>query len=361
MSLKRAFALLSLALVPLVPACSDTTSPKPPPPPPQIKTVASYTYKIENKQLVGLADNDVYAMLVTSGQQLWAGGTAGVAVFPSLSTTKSSEIYNELNGLPNPNVSALAEYENKIYVGTWGGGIGIYDEGASTWSSRTTDNSDVLDDRISAIKISPSEGLVYFGTNNGVSIYDPATDAFTSFTDLGPDLVVSSVEVRLDGSTVERWYGPRYESVDPSDPSVHGITVSRGNNVYRFTTENSPLPEPRVNDIYYDSVRDEFWVSFNTAGIAEVSVVNKTWTFHTTVNGLPSNTVYSVTGANGEIWAGTQDGLARLKGTGKWQPYGRSGGLQADRVRVVYSDDGSRLWLAFVESGAARVDPSSAQ
>jgi ligand-binding sensor domain-containing protein len=55
------------------------------------------------------------------------------------------------------------------------------------------------------------------------------------------------------------------------------------------------------------------------------------------------------------VWAATQDGLARLGADGKWQGYNTSGGLQADRVRRLYSDDGQRLWLGFVQGGAARV------
>ncbi len=360
MNSKRAFALLSIALVSALVACNDTTKPEPPAKPPQITTAASYT---TGKPAL-LTNNDVFSILVTAAGQVWMGGESGIRFYPSItSTTPAGDPVNEINGLPNPYVRAMVEYNGRVYVATWGGGIGIFDEGTQQWSSKQagTSATSLLDNHVSDAVISTAEDRIYFATNLGVSIYNPTAGTFSNFVDLGPDLIVSSVEVRDDNGTIERWYGPRYDTVDPGAAGGHGITVSRGGNVYHFTTSNSPLPEPRVNDIFYDSVRNVFWVAFVTAGIAEVSVANSTWTFYTTVQGLPSNTVYSITRANDDVWAGTQAGLARLKGNGHWESYDRSGGLQSDRVRLVYTDDGSRLWLGFVEAGAARVNPASAQ
>jgi ligand-binding sensor domain-containing protein len=359
-NLKRAFALISVALVSVLIACKPTTVVEPPPPGPQITTVASYTTAAPTD----LPNNDVFSILVTAGGQVWMGGESGLRIYPSVTATKpTGDVINEINGLPNPYVRAAVEYNGRIYIATWGGGIGIYDEGTQQWSSKQagTGSTSLIDNHVSDAVLSTAEDRIYFATNQGVSIYDPTAGTFSNFVNLGPDLIVSSIEVRNDNGTFERWYGPRYDTVDPGAASGHGITVSRGSNVYRFTTSNSPLPEPRVNDIFYDNVRDVFWVAFVTAGIAEVSVTNSTWTFYTTVQGLPSNTVYSITRANDDVWAGTQGGLARLKDNGHWQAYSRSAGLQSDRVRVVYTDDGSRLWLGFVEGGAARVNPASAQ
>jgi len=115
-----------------------------------------------------------------------------------------------------------------------------------------------------------------------------------------------------------------------------------------------------VNDIYYDSVRQTYWVSYVSKGISEVNLTDKTWTSNTLVEGLPSNTVYSVTragngGAGTTLWAATQNGLARLDGK-HWVAFGRSGGLPSDRIRRVYSDDGNRLWVGTVDAGAVKLD-----
>ena len=104
----------------------------------------------------------------------------------------------------------------------------------------------------------------------------------------------------------------------------------------------------------------------STKGVSHVNVQNSSWTTFTTVNGLPSNIVYSVTraaapGGGSTIWVATQNGVARLQSNGAWQGYNSGGGLSHDRVRVVYSPDGTALWIGYVNGGAARLNPASAE
>lgn len=148
-----------------------------------------------------------------------------------------------------------------------------------------------------------------------------------------------------------------------------GITVSRGpSTVYTYTMVNSGLPEPNVTAIFYDpdAGTDIFWVATANKGVSRVVVDAKTWTTYTTVEGLPSNTVNAITraaapGVGTTIWVATQNGVARLEGTGTWQAYNTSGGLASDRVRKVYSDDGQRLWIGYIGDGAAKLNPTNAE
>jgi ligand-binding sensor domain-containing protein len=301
----------------------------------------------------------VFAFLALSNGEFWIGTAAGIARYPDVNATTrpAQDLVNEINGLPNPKVRAMAEFSGKVYVATWGGGLGVYDIAGDSWTTLTTADG-LLDNYVADVAVSPTENLLYFATNAGVSIYDPAADAFEDFEtgDGLLDKLVSAVQVVDNGGTVERWYGPRLdEKVLPALLPFHGITVAKGAaTVYGYTTENSGLAEPNVNDIFHDAVRGVFWVAYSTKGIAEVNVPGSTWMSHTMVQGLPSNTVFSLTRAAGTVWAGTQNGLAKLQ-NGKWQGYNTGGGLQADRVRAVYSDNGERLWVGFVDGGAARV------
>jgi len=357
---RRVLAYVALAALIFVVACgNDPTTPPPPAKPPQISTVTSWT------RTQGLPSNDVYAILVTTEGELWIGTQAGIAVYPSITSTSPNDTINELNGLPNPKVRAMTEYNGFIYVATWGGGIGIFDMAADTWSFRNTANG-MRANNVADVEASPTEDRVYCATTNGVSIYNVTANNFSSF--IPPNLldpVVSAIGVRMNGALVERWYGPRFDSIIPPGAAEdqHGITVSRGaSTVIKYTLANSGLAEARVNDIFPDSDPDSVcWVACTSAGLALVDPNASTWTYATTQNGLPSNLVYSVTRASGTIWVGTQGGLARRRSGGSWQGYDRGAGLQADRVRRVYSDDGTRLWLGFIEGGAARVNPASAQ
>lgn len=360
MNSRRKLALIALLVLIAVWACDDDgTRPDPPPPPPQIDVVMSWT------RAQGLPHNDVHSILVTSEGELWIGTEAGIAVYPSITSTTPDRVVNELNGLPHPKVRAMVEYAGCVYVATWGGGIGIFELASDVWSARTTANG-LRAGAVADLVVSPGEDRVYCATTNGVSIYNVTANTFSSF--IPPNLldpVVSAVDLRTSGPTVERWYGPRFETIiaPGAEETLHGITVSRGaSTVIKYTLANSGLVEARVNDIFCDTDPDSVcWVAFTASGIALVDPNASTWTYHTAEDGLPSDQVYSVTRAAGRLWAGTQGGLARLRGDGRWQGYDRGGGLQADRVSRVYSDDGNRLWLGFVDGGAARVNPASAE
>lgn len=348
------------ALIAAVACEEEATAPPPPPDPPQVTTVKSWT------RSQGLPSNDVYDILVTSEGELWIGTQAGIAVYPGISASAPDRVVNELNGLPNPKVRKMTEYNGVIYVATWGGGIGLFDMTADTWTFKNTANG-LRAGNVADIVASQSEDRVYCATTNGVSIYNPVAGTFASF--IPPNLldaVVSAIDLRVvGGGVVERWYGPRWETVIPpgAEEAKHGITVSRGaSTVIHYTLANSGCAEARVNDLFFDTDADSIcWVTFTTSGIARVDPNASTWTYYTGQQGLPSSQVYTVTRAAGTLWAGTQGGLAKLKGDGRWQGYDSGGGLQADRVRRVYSDDGQRLFLGFIDGGAARVDPASAQ
>lgn len=353
-------SLAALSMITVFVGCEgeEETTVAPPAPPPQITTVQAYS---------GLPDNDVFAMLVLSNGEFWIGTEQGIAVYASVTATQRMGLVNELNGLPNPKVRDLAELDSKVYVATWGGGFAIYDIAGNTWTSRSVANG-LRNSSVTDIEVSPDENKVYMATNDGVSIYDPVADTFASFTTLTRP-VVGAVAVRNSMSGFERWYGPRVESIEDESQGplpAAGITVSRGAAVFTYTMVNSGLPEANVNAIFYDSGagalgEDLFWVATANNGVSQVSVDQSTWTTYTTVQGLPSNTVYSVARIDGTIWVATQNGVARLKVDGTWQGYNTGGGLAADRVRRVYTDDGQRLLIGYIKSGAARLDPNSAQ
>jgi ligand-binding sensor domain-containing protein len=366
----RAARFATLSLIVAVAACEDDVTVAPPGLPPQIATTQTYV-----KGSKGLPNNDVYAILAVSNGELWIGTEQGIAKYPSLSATShsgASDIVNELNGLPNPKVRDMVEYQGKVYVATWGGGFAIYDVAGDTWTSKTVADG-LRHPYVSDIAISTDEARLYFATNDGVSIYDPAGQSFTSFDDLTRP-VVSSVAVRNSTAGFERWYGPKVESVE--DESTEqlpdaGITVSRGTAVVEYTTVNSGLPEPNVNAIFFDeddpnAAEGIFWVATSTRGVSHVNVENSTWTTFTAVNGLPSNIIYSVAraaapGSGSTIWVATQNGVARLQANGAWQGYNTGGGLSHDRVRLVYSPDGTALWIGYVNGGAARLNASGAE
>lgn len=362
------FALL-LAVFAVV-ACDDDGKPSPPDPPPQIKVVQTFRFNPNPADTVtGLQSDSVFDILVDSQDRTWVATESGVSRFID---KQGDGVFNQNNVLPNPKCRALLEHNGKIWIGTWGGGVGIHDIGSDTWTKLNSD-SGLVNDMVS--DIAAVGDSVFIATNGGVSIYTDddqlaMRDRWETIGDEPGELrmplgmpLVSSVEIAHRPTRMEMWYGPRMEEmIPPGDEDLYGITVMREGlalPIY-YTMVNSGLLEAFVTDIFYDEIADLFWVSFATKGLASVDVDGSTWSYYGTADGLPSEVVYSATVVDDVVWIGTQRGIAQ-KLNGTFQGYGRSGGLPSDRVRKVYSDTPSRLWAGFIDAGAARLDPNSAQ
>jgi ligand-binding sensor domain-containing protein len=302
----------------------------------------------------------VFDILVRSDNTVWIGNQAGVAVYPDLNTTTRSEGFNELNGLSNPKVRRILEYDGRLWIATWGGGVSVYDIAGDSWTALRASGQGLINDQVA--DIAQHNGLLFFATNGGVSIHDPVSGTWQRFRTSDGLMVpfVSSVEVITStGGEEQRWYGPRVEfGLDPSDLGTVGVTLDRpARGVSNFTVVNSGLIEPNVNDIFYDADDDVTYLCLTTSGIARVDLNTSSWTYVSRKDGLPSDNTYSITKVGGVLWVATQNGIARELSDGSWQGYNRSGGLKADRVRRVYTDDPSRLWLGYIQSGAGRVAP----
>lgn len=344
--------------------CSDETTVEPPEPAPQITVVATYKKNIDPTK--GLQSNDVFDIYVDQVGKIWIGTFAGVTVFDG--NTREAG-FDQNNGLPNPKCRSLLEYNGKLWVATWGGGVGVYNMTSGTWSILNR-ASGLTNNQVADIDL--YDDVLYFATAGGVSKYVddegiPMAERWSAFGRVAGDSlldeVVSVVEVVSTPRGVEAWYGPSGDAIEIGHEDEFGITVERESvprPIY-YTIVNSDLPEPRVNDILYDAGIDEFWIAFETKGLARVDVTNSRWTVYTMADGLPSDIVHSIALIDDVIWVGTQNGLARQLSSGKFRGYRRSGGLPADQVRKVYADPSGRLWLGFMDGGVARVDTKSAE
>ncbi len=101
---------------------------------------------------------------------------------------------------PNYVFSVLADFNDTIWVGTWGGGISRYENGA--WRNYTTKEG--LAGNIVYSSTQSDDGVYWFGTNHGLSRFDGST--WTNFG-VGEGLLgehVYAVATTADGSV---WAG----------------------------------------------------------------------------------------------------------------------------------------------------------
>ena len=139
--------------------CDSPTDPPPPPPPPAQIRLDRLTTSGSN----GLPDNEVYDIFVDSKDQLWIATNAGVWLRDQTDTVRT---FDDFDGIPNRQIRTITELNDKIYVGTWGGGLGVYD--GTTWTAlRATDG--LISDRV--FSLAADDSSTWIGTVNGVSQY----------------------------------------------------------------------------------------------------------------------------------------------------------------------------------------------
>lgn len=312
----------------------------------------------ERWQLQGSLDANVIS-LAQIGDQIWVGTDSGIWVWtPTLgdgSTAGSAVRLDELQTLPadlgNAPITALAEDDERIYVGT-NDGLWVWDQDA--WTANT--EKDGLPSRaITALWIS-STGSVWVGTQGGVARRLSDTQGWYAFPTVDVDGNPTPILSLQGDSQGAVWAGSEsgaYQFTEDNQslqlPGDVGLTTAYVQaiapdqdgqvwlgtvaGVFRFSKDtwiferrSDVQPEADGSTTYYLGInyintllvdsRNALWMGTNGAGVrfkvADVSFSDEI--YYTQANStLPSNLVYALAeDAAGDIWAGTQAGVARI-------------------------------------------------
>jgi ligand-binding sensor domain-containing protein len=360
-ALKRiGFLVLTLFVVSAVVGCEeDTTRPEAPPPPPPISL---QTYALSNDASTRLPDNDVYDIYVDSQDRIWFATEAGVAMKDGASDMVVFDDQSTNGDIANRKTRAVIEYHSKIFLGTWGGGVSVYN--GTKWLQlpvKAGSAQGVVDGQVTALAPDPNGRDIWIATVAGVTRYRdeaiPMLNRFAQFSSfLGPEgdaWNLTDVFVRVDPIRgKEIWLAKL----------IDGITVIRFSptKAVQYKPSNSAIPSVNCTGVAFDTMNGLFWASFGNKGIASVDVNAAIWKNLTRVDGFGSDLVSSIAvRSNGDVWAGTQTGVSRLHDDGAGNVtvtnFVAGSGLPDGRVRKVYIDPQDNVWLAFVEGGAAKV------
>jgi hypothetical protein len=367
------FAILAVGAL----GCEDDERPAPPDSPPQINLAA----------IRGMPSDDVYDVFVDSDNRLWLATEQGVVMFENSQASSfnyedavdrgDAYWFTDRNGIPNLRCRAVAELNGKIFVGTWGGGLGIGDAdnllaewekvGAAEGLSVTRITALAADD--SSMWIATLDGVFQYLDNPALPVEDrivdhSGPDEFSSGHELAGPGVFTGILVHNDAAR-----GPEIWTSENMRDEL-GIIVPGGVRVLRFpgtqyfNTESSGIPSDDVNGIAYDEFRNLFWSSHATLGVASLDVDSRAWTHYGMGDGLVSNLASGVavnhssaTWPRGTLWVATQNGVTKMEPDGDMVNYVDGSGLPNLRTRRVFVDRNNHVWLGFVEAGAARVLP----
>jgi len=215
-----------------------------------------------------------------------------------------------------------------------------------TW--RSYDIIDGLPDNfVSAIYQDPN-GVMWFGTSNGVSLYDG--NEFKNFTTkdgLASDMVYAIYRTP-DGVM---WFGTR-----------NGVSQYDGKKFVNLNTKNG-LAHNSVSTIHrgLDGV---MWFATGGGGISQYD--GKEFVNFTVNDGLVNNYVRDISSApDGTLWFGTLGGLSRyanpngrlrLTAGKRFENFTTKDGLASNYIHTIHVDLGGVIWIGTWEGGVSRYD-----
>lgn len=302
----------------------------------------------------GLSNPQIYDVAKDHLGFMWFGTADGVKRYNGYEFYTYRHDENEPHSLSNNNVGVmLIDSRNRLWVGTWGGGVNLYDRARQNFIHYRNDPANpnsLAADRVQAI-FEDSTGGIWVGTNGGgLNKYNENSDDFVSWQH-DPD----------DPNSISH---NRVWSIAESQSGFFWIATSDGLNRFdphtqqfiRFSPGDGGLDHQEVRAVYVDDL-ERIWVATrHNFGVFDAQK-NSFTTFNLPEGDLPSIT--RIAADDGRLLLSTFAGIYKFdlnvnqfvvaSNDGKW------GLLQNRDVRNVLVDSTGILWAATRYSGVIKV------
>ncbi len=212
-------------------------------------------------------------------------------------------------------ISLMLENDSKLWIGTYLGGLSVYDTYKKTFKNyKTSEMPGALSCNFVSCILKTVKGDIWIGTNGGgINKYNKETDDFTTY---------SSSDTVLDNQLVNKY--------------VNVLAEDNNGRLWIGTFWGLSVFDP-LNGLFFNYLRDEERPS-----------------------SLSNNTVYciKITSKN-EIWIGTRSGLNRfVPEQNAFQSFNLADGLPGNVIYAIEEDDAGTLWLS-TNNGLCSFNPET--
>ncbi len=269
--------------------------------------------------------DSVFAICEDREKNLWIGTRDGLyRLRPRPFTT-----YTKKQGLSHNNVTSVRGNESRVWIGTYGGGLDLLQDGKITRMPMT---NQWFNDLVLGLYLEHN-GTLWVGTDREGGMYrrDPNGMITRYWKGQMSNLGDPSVRVvMLDTQKGRIWAG-----------TADGLDVAlRRRPFWRYTTENG-LANNSVRAVLEDT-HGSVWVGTDN-GLTQFQ--DEQLASFARTNGLPNNTVNALyEDEENTLWIGTAGGLARFR-LGKFTSYTMRHGMFSDEIFEIVEDNFNRLWM----------------
>ena len=277
----------------------------------------------------GLPQDTIRAIVQTTDGYLWLGTDEGLARFDGYEFV----VFNKDRGnLPTNSITALAAgTDGSLWIGT---GVGLTRYKDKRFRTYTVKDG-LPDDTIADLLVDHTGALWMVA---GVDLAKFENEKFAVFK-AGQDISITAVQrVSEDGHHV-LWVG-----------GFRGV-VKRENGRFVSVLDSSKLGDTFVTQLVADS-HDDLWIG-GSLGLTLLRADGTVRRFDTR-DGLPDIFVRAVrVDRDGNVWAGTNSGLARLRNN-RFTAMTGDTGQDRDQVRSLFEDREGNLWVG-ANNGLSRL------
>ncbi len=287
-----------------------------------------------------VGNRNVKSMLA-DGNLVWVGTSGGVIRYDLQNDTH--RLFDNRSGLLANGIFHISRLKNKLAVGTYGGGLSLFDEQTETWENYNI--PDGLADAFVYDTLESKNGDIWIATWSGANrirggaLKDSAKwEVFTvENTDSGlPNDWVYALREDTEGNI---WF------------ATEGGLARYKDEQWQNWSHEDGLGAP------YELVRDQLQFDSDPSRVSDHHARQKVEQGLQNVD-VAYNPNYIVALAidnKGVVWCGTWGGgLARFDGT-NWKNFTVADGLPANHVFMLATDDTNRLWIG-TSNGLARQD-----
>jgi len=254
-----------------------------------------------------IIDNYIKGLMFDIYGKLWIGTQTGISI---LSPDQSIKHLSEKSGLNVGDIRAVYERKNgEIWIGTWGGGINIYDRSASKFSyilNKPGNKNSLADNYLRCIL--EIDDKVYIGTERGLNEYSPGTGKFKLYDhdDNDPTSISNSqITCLYYDSKNNLWAGTN-----------KGLNIlDREKGIFKRIDINGTdlVPQRSIIRKIYEDSNGTIWIGTLGAGFAKYDNQSGKFHFYNQKDGLSNNAVFEILEDNlGYLWISTGIGLNKF-------------------------------------------------
>ncbi|MFT5296183.1 MAG: ligand-binding sensor domain-containing protein/GGDEF domain-containing protein [Colwellia sp.] len=332
---------------------------------------SSYAQEVKLFKNFGIDNPMSYNFVRTIAQDkdgfMWFGTSEGLDRFDGHQTLSFQHDNNKPNSLSSSVISRiLIDKQQRLWVGTFGGGLNLYREKSKDFIHFTTKTKNLLltNDTVNAL-FEDSEGKIWIATENGLNVlsfHDEKWSIQQIFQELGNpnSLTHKAVLSIIETRDQEIWVGTNGGGISVFD--LQGNFIKS----IKYGDQNSASYVNKFVSSLYLDVNGDIWIGTVDNGLLKYTPSKKKFIHYKadqlTISSNAISSIYQDSEKN--IWIATDNGLSiynyKTKSFSRYNsspnnPYS----ISSDFVLIFFEDNNKMMWVGTF-SGVNRWDPNMA-